>query len=319
MQKTPLFLFFILTLTACQKSEFTNESESGNSVVKYSVAFGQSDDTKGTLINTSGIEASLSSFHQTVGTFSATAFRDGAAEPLFSQSVSWSDADSKWVGSPVAYWPQSSVLNFFASANMPSISVATASCTSSAVTLNYLAVPANVTDQKDILLGCYQGDGGKTGTADIHFKHPLTSFVFKRGSHNIDEDMISIKQISISGIAASGSVAMDVTGNLSAWSVSGYTGMATLGDGTSDLAVNSTTGVIGGTNGTFIIIPQNAASNNITVSVKAQTLDGSKTYTTTIATGDFLAGKTYEFSIYPNATRWLEIAYKCPWDSEVTL
>lgn len=307
----------ILLAAGCQKDGLDSQGN-GDGTVRYAVVMDDGMQTKGTQVNTSGSPQALSDFADAVGgVFAARAFEGSGSTPLITQDVEWKT--DKWVGNPVAYWPQATSLNFYACANMPSsTTVASAAFSASGLTLNYTSVPEDVTAQKDILLGHYQGNGGNNGTAQIRFEHPLTAIVFKRGTENLPGDVVDVKQIVLSNIASSGTVQLGADGTLSAWNVSYYNGTAILGDGSANLPVDGTTGVIGGTNGVFIIIPQNTASHNITVTITATTLDGPATFSTTISSANLEVGKTNTFTFYPHATRWLEIEYKSPWSSEET-
>ncbi len=112
-------------------------------------------------------------------------------------------------------WKESeSVKTFYAYANLPPSDASvtlTGKCEGQVLTYT---VAADASVQTDILMGYYSGDGTtgpdeeakRTGTADIHFYHPLTAVTFKAGS--ID-GIKSIDDISISGIYGSGTATMD--------------------------------------------------------------------------------------------------------------
>lgn len=305
----------IFVLAGCQKDILLEEG------LPIRFAISAENVTKGELINTDGSDKGLAdkgvtSFKASAYNGTSPVFTTPGLDPANVETVSYSGGF--WTMAHTYYWPQATGLTFFACANMPSSTVASVAFSGSGLTLNYTSVPEDVTAQKDILLGHYQGNGGNTGTAQICFRHPLTAIVFKRGVENLSGDLVNIKRIRLSGIAASGTVRMEADGTLSTWEVSDYSGAASLGDGSTDLSVDGTTGIIGGTDGVFLIIPQNTAEHNITVTVTATTLDGPCTFTTTISSTNLEMGKTNTFVFYPHATRWLEIEYRNPWPTEET-
>lgn len=275
----------VLALAGCRKEGLENQGL-GDGTVRYAVVMDDDTQTKGTLVNTDGSDKALSEFADAIGKkFAVRAFEGSGSTPIITQDVEWKT--DKWVGNPVAYWPQATSLTFLAYANMPASTIATADFSASDITLNYLAVPEDATAQKDILLGHYQGNGGSTGTAQIHFEHPLTAVRFLRG--DIDASLV-IKSISISGVASSGTATMDVSGAITWSGVSGYTHTVsqTKADG---LGEDGTTKLIGEP---FIIIPQNVAVNTVKVNV---TFTDGTAVEATIASGEWLAGKTNTYML----------------------
>lgn len=248
------------------------------------------DGTRGTLVNTTGDDnMALSEFASLIGnTFVAKAFDDEGAEKV-SQTVTWSTTSSAWVGAPEAKWPKGTSLAFLAYANLPGSQTAT--ITEDGVSTVH-TVPASAAEQKDILFGHYEGDGDGEGTAEILFEHPLTAVRFIRGA--IDESMI-IKSIELDGVAQTGTATM-VSGGTITWSgveSHEYTVSQDKADGLvlSDLAGYDGAKLIGGT---FIIIPQDLASNNVTVTV---TFTNGKTASAELATGAWEAGKTNTYTL----------------------
>ncbi|MCQ2127626.1 MAG: fimbrillin family protein [Bacteroidaceae bacterium] len=210
--------------------------------------------TRGTQVNTGGDDSALGSFSDVVSGFTVKAYNGDGVEKLF-QSVSWSG--TAWTATPVAYWPQATILNFLAYANMPLDQSATIASTG--VSTEH-TVPATASQQKDILFGYYQGNGGNTGTAEIRFNHPLTAVRFKYGEMDGNP---TIKRISLSGVAPSGTATMIQDGSI-AWSeIDSHNGIVSQ-ENLSGLPVNATTSVIGEP---FLIIPQNVATLNVKVMV----------------------------------------------------
>ena len=255
--------------------------------------------TKGTQVNTTDDDKAMSLFHDIVGKFTANAYGVGGTDPLFTQNVEWKT--DKWVGSPVAYWPQATSLNFLASANLPeSEDVATVSFASTGVTLNYKSVPEDASAQKDILLGWYQGNGGGTGTADICFEHPLTAVRFLYG--DIDGNP-SIKSITLVGVAASYTATMAPDGEITPGEVSDYS--KTVSQNKSEgLDVDIVTGLIGEP---FIIVPQDLEGHNVMLTVILSTDSGDVPVTATINAGEWKAGYTSTYRISSEALTSLTI------------
>ena len=276
----------ILLAAGCQKNGLENQNLN-DGTVRYAVVMDDYTQTKGMLVNTDGSDKALSEFATAIGNkFAARAFEGSGSTPIITQDVEWKT--DKWVGTPVAYWPQATSLTFLASANLPeSEDVAKVSYASTGVTLDYKAVPEAASAQKDILLGHYKGNGGNTGTAQIHFEHPMTAVRFLRG--DIDAGLV-IKSISISGVASSGTATMDVSGAITWSGVSGYTHTVsqTKADG---LGEDGTTKLIGEP---FIIIPQNLSINGVKVNVSFT--DGTEVEAT-ISSGEWQMGKTNTYTL----------------------
>ena len=288
MKRQSLFItaLCVLALAGCQKNGLENQDLS-DGAVKYAVVMDDGSQTKGTQVNTSGSNKDLSEFAAAIGNkFTAKAYQGSGSTALFSQEVRWTPGtpSGSWVASPVEYWPQATDLTFFAYANLPEDQSATIESTG--VTTVH-TVPEEASAQKDILLGHYKGNGGNTGTAQIHFEHPMTAVRFLRG--DIDAGLV-IKSISISGVASSGTATMDVSGAITWSGVSGYTHTVsqTKADG---LGEDGTTKLIGEP---FIIIPQNVAVNTVKVNV---TFTDGTAVEATIASGEWLAGKTNTYML----------------------
>ena len=256
--------------------------------------------TKGTQVNTSGSSQALSGFADAIGKkFAVRAFEGIGSTALITQDVEWKT--DKWVGSPVAYWPQATILKFLASANLPeSEDVATVGFASTGVTLNYKSVPEDASAQKDILLGWYQGNGSGTGTAEICFGHPLTAVRFLYG--DIDGNP-SVKSITLEGVAASYTATMTPDGEITPGEVSDYS--KTVSQNKSEgLDVDIVTGLIGEP---FIIVPQDLEGHNVMLTVILSTDSGDVPVTATINAGEWKAGYTNTYRISSEALTTLTI------------
>ena len=155
-------------------------------------------------------------------------------------------------------------------------------------------LPSNAKNHHDILLGYYKGRGDN-GTAKIEFKHPLTAVRFRRDAGMGDN--VSIKSITLRGLATDGSAEMNGNGVCS-WTVGGtYGGSVTLDNGGMALEVDENM-FIGKDNGAFLLIPQSLASNNVSVSAVLTFENmGDVTVETTIASGEWKMGKVNIYTI----------------------
>lgn len=239
-----------------------------------------STDTRGTLVNTTDNDnKALTEFISTVSSFVAKAY-NGNTE-IASQTVTWSTG--KWVATPETKWPKSTELTFFAYANMPGSQ--TAEIASTGVSMEH-TVSASASDQKDILFGYYKGNGGNRGTAEIRFQHPLTAVIFKVG--DIGDEVIT--SISLSGLAASGTVTMGANGSIGDWNVDAYTATSSQSDD-EGLDVDETTKIIGEP---FILIPQDLAANEVMLTVVCQS---GLILETVITSDEWEKGKTNTYTI----------------------
>lgn len=118
-------------------------------------------------------------------------------------------------------WKPGEEKTFYAYANLPVSGAKVTNTDASAQTLTY-NVPSSTTEQTDILLGYYSGDGKTgepgsekmTGTASIHFYHPLTAVTFKEG---IITEGYEIASISIEGLYGEGKTTQSSGTNVFAW------------------------------------------------------------------------------------------------------
>lgn len=259
-----------LMVTSCAK--VIGEKDNGTPL-SFSVSNEMELETKGTQ------QTSVTSF--------TAAGYDGSTEWFPAMSVTTS-------GTYDAYkWKTGKTYTFFAYTNLPSsTSTAVASITEGGVSLNYKAVPESASDQNDMMLGYYSGNGGGTGTAAINFYHPLAAIKFTVG------DIVGVQNISsirISGVYASGTT-----------SLAGGTGTPTFtwSNTSSTKTVSQTIagnlpskGSQLGT--TFILIPQTISSSpKLSVEMSATLVDGkNKIITADLTSGTFEAGKTNIYAV----------------------
>ena len=297
-----LFLGMAMLLCGCQNDEFASmKYAQSDAAVRFapSIAAMSGDDelTKATLYNTTGddthklSEYSITEFQVAAweGTSGTTNFIPAetkvkyiTAEEGGSESY-WSAVDASGNIKEYIWKKDVESKTFFAWANLASgASVACQSAASQTLTLT--ALP-----DKDILMGIYQGDGktsGKmTGTAGIHFYHPLTAVRFKKGTFS---EGVSITGISIEGVYTSGKTTQTPTTDIdfawtktddSAFASTDETGIARLSDVTDD-----GDGFIGEA---IVLIPQDFASDEAHIEVTLDTPTGERT------TYYYLKGKSW--------------------------
>ena len=296
-----------LALCGCQRDSLI----SADSAIRYEVSVADIA-TKGELVNNNdnndysdiALVSALSPFYVAAYNGTSPVFTTSSLDPANVETVNY--VSGSWTMRNTYFWPQSTVLTFFAYGNLPEDENTSVEITSAGQTLTH-AMLSDVADQKDILLGYYQGRGENGNTAKIRFLHPLTSVFFKVGDMG-DE---TITSISLSGLAASGTVAMDANGIIGGWQdVADYTVTSSQSSNDSGLSVNSTTNVIGDP---FILIPQNLATNGVKLTVKCKS---GLTFETAIGSGEWKSQKTNWYTLnYGSTTNWtLEVT---PWDDGV--
>lgn len=184
---------------------------------------------------------------------------------------------------------------FFAYANLSGgATVTNTAATSQTLTLESLP-------NKDILLGYYSGEGYSgdpakmTGTAGIHFYHPLTAVKFKKGTIS---DGVTITGISIKGVYTSGKTTQNSTApSTFEWKNLGGSDFAAT-DETGTASLSSVTvdenGFIGDA---IVLIPETFASDAARIEVTLDTPTGSKTLYYPLKGLTFSAGCTNVFTI----------------------
>lgn len=203
-------------------------------------------------------------------------------------------------------WKPGEEKTFYAYANLPAGGAKVTNTDASVQTLTY-TVPSSTSDQTDILLGYYSGDGKTgepgsekmTGTASIHFYHPLTAVTFKKGTI---PDGCEIASISIDALYSKGKTTQSSGTNVFAWTKLDGT------DFTEEDATMEMTFTIGNA---ALLIPQTfsaSSKSRIKVVLKdadnaSRTLDLYYPLNTNIGTEDtpeytsWKAGNTYTYEI----------------------
>lgn len=275
--------------------------------VKKGISKTESPETKGEQLRpassgSNALSSWLETFYVTAwdGT---TRFMPASGETTTFDEVKYSS--SAWTITGKEYkWDKNKDITFYAYGNLPSSGAAVAG-TSSALTLSYTSVPTAAEDQKDIVMGYYKGKGSQDQTdkkkknADILFHHPMTAVQFALG--DFGEITVKVKSIILKNVYDGGTAVLNSTTAAATapeerftWTPSGTMQDVTLGESSSILSVNSSTKVIGEP---FILVPQDLASKNVSVTIVA-TMDGVETVLSTVLkTDSWKAGNTYTYSI----------------------
>ena len=275
----------LVAATACQRDELT---PTGNAInYKVSVA---DIATKGELVNNNAagdysdidLATTLSPFRVAAYKGTSPVFTTSGLTPANVETVSY---DGSWKMPNTYYWPQKTVLTFFAYCNLPA-SGSSVAASYTGLTLTHAMIP-EVAAQKDILLGYYKGYGVNGNTAEIRFWHPLTAVIFREGDLGGEK----VKSITLGGLGKSGSVTMYADGIFGDWTgVTDYTATSSQSDN-AGLAVNPTTKAIGDP---FILIPQDLSTNDVELTVVCES---GLTLATTIESGEWEEGKTNTYVI----------------------
>ena len=193
-----------LLLVGCDRTA-EPEGAGDNRFVNFSVVVsGEATATKGTMLDSSSDLSKISATAWNNDGSDHGAFISGYRD--FTLTAGKATTDVRWKK------PYAKI--FYAYANLPADGANVTSSTYDGQTFTY-TVPDDASDQNDILMGVYSGDGGSDCVAEITLKHALTSVVFKSGTI---EGVEKITSITIDGVYASGSVTQGSNGSFSAWS-----------------------------------------------------------------------------------------------------
>ena len=192
-------------------------------------------------------------------------------------------------------WRSGENHTFYAySNNLPS--GMTAEIASTGVSLSVTSLPASSSEQTDVLLGVYSGDGSveetKTGTASLHFYHPFAALQFTVGSIAA---LSEITNIEVGGLYSQGSTALSTSNTVTG---SGSQSIAQFAwqDRGGYLSATQSCSVKAFTSGTeigepFMLIPQ-TFSGDVTLDIMVKMKDGMPRHIAgTLSTGSLVAGK----------------------------
>lgn len=266
--KSALFAALSLMIAACsERIEF--ETGEGCPLSFDPTIYNPSADieTRGSMCNTP-------SDLYDIGSFNVSATNSDGSTFVGATTVSFTG--NEWVMPGTApLWKASEVKTFFASANTSSTG-ANVGVSSGKHTLTY-TVPATASDQKDILLGYYKGNGDGKGRASIRFHHPLTAVKLQ-----LAEDCeYTVTGIEISGVYASGTDEVTYTDGVPSNSWGSLLSGGTVS--TTDIGE------------TFILIPQTVAADavDVTITAEGETLP----FKGSIPAGEWKPGKTNTYTV----------------------
>ena len=252
--------------------------------------------TKGDLINDND-NGDLSNIDlpSTIGSFKVAAWTGTTASIPAYTNVTY--ADGKWSTATSYLWKKGETKTFVAYANLPASGSSIVSTSAGTQALTH-TVPTNVSDQKDILMGYYTGDGNGTGTAAITFYHPLTAVKVVAGEI---EGIKSIKNISLSGVYASGTTTQSAAGTTFTWS--NTTATTTVSQTFSTPISIPVSGDDKQLGDAFLLIPQElTTAKTVTLTVTAVTsADKDIVLAAEIPAGNWLAGYTNAYTIVTGA------------------
>lgn len=273
--------------------------------------------TRGVQLNTTGSTQKLGLFDNYVESFYVSGFDDqGSSSTGYTHALitPWSEVESdgngnwKLSGDPIT-WTDGYKFRLYGYANLPASGATVTQTDKDNLTLSY-TVPSNAANQKDILLGFFEGADEDEGLATLYFSHPLTAVAFiedpgtgkgfrVKTTSGTDPVEVAIKSIELQNVYTSGTTTLtpslylptstsklsDVAGALGyTWTNLGTANLTVSQSGTTTapwLPENATSYHNGSTTVTldvigepFILIPQDVTTNKVTVKIKATILGG---------------------------------------------
>lgn len=207
---------------------------------------------------------------------------------------------------PEYSWIKGKEYNFYAYANIPT--GMSASINESGVTLDCTQIPGLGSEQTDVVLGRYKGNGGGLGKAEMKFYHPLTSIQFYVESRNWSNGHYYVQNIEISGLTKSGKTSLgegnandiptfiwnDTQGSGTVAEIYEINQYQLLFDGWQRFPISNKLGE------PFFLIPQSLNGVQIKLQLKGGFNSGQGYYSATISDGSWEAGKSYTYTLKPN-------------------
>ena len=148
-------------------------------------------------------------------------------------------------------------------------------------------MPAEVADQKDVIVGSYSTGAGFDGNCDMTFSHILSGVRFSFSTDGAFDG--SIKSIALKGIFTKGTYTLG----------SGWSGANTPGSTSQTLnkaVTTSSTGAITEDAGTFIVLPQSLPDSAL-IEVVANDGSGDRTLVASLKGKVFEVGKMYTYNL----------------------
>jgi len=303
----PALAAFTLLSSGCVKEEEKVSSDS-TSLIKFKVVEAEVVDTESlaetksfeitsdsgktlpVACETSQMELNLEDFMATKGTrygseagFQSETFGvyswEGTEQGFNGVSVSYDKKASKWIPASKQYWPNKATLTFAAVYPV-------GGCNFTAIApdnMNFTGytVAASAADQKDLMLAnntCSWSDTNP-GQGTITFSHALTCVNFSAGTL---VDVVSIDKISLEGVHAGGNCTVTLSSTAAPtyeWATSGTKIVTSSGAGIAQAKFSE---LGNDPNFNFLIIPQDARVNNVTLHVTLTTTSGQETFHVTL-------------------------------------
>ena len=227
-----------------------------------------------------------------LNSFTMEAYYTDSQSPFVPANSKVEYKDSKWTLNKTYYWPQSTNIDFYAYANMP---------TAQGVSIEkdkeiprqqrlYYQVPDDTKNQTDILMAVYSGTGNTNGEAELVFRHPLTSVWFQ--CDRDDPKLHGVTHITMGGVHFKGEAVQSLDASGFKWeNVAGSEIVEQDNDGKPFV-------VHGEINGDpFLLIPQDLAEKNVDLTV-ILIIDGHEIpLNSTLYNVNWEAGKTYTYTI----------------------
>lgn len=207
---------FGMSFISCTNND--EEMTGASQGVKEAISF-NTPITRGTPIAEDG-ETAMGNF-KVWGYYGSTVTATGAtANAIYmggdaSTGVTVTYADSKWGYSPLAYWP-GDALNFVACGPIDATEITAYAASSAEGTASLtatVAIPADVNNQKDIMMGAATAS---SGTAGLAFKHALSQIQFKAKLASADITSAVVNSIQIVNVKGAGTVTYTSAGTPSA-------------------------------------------------------------------------------------------------------
>ena len=235
----------------------------------------------------SGTKATLINNTEGLGDFRCSAYRQDGTAVFENKTVSKTDG-SRWVinGDRRYWWKSGETLSFYAVHPQDQAGV---SISSGGISLSSYSVPSTISEQKDILLGSYSGTGNE-GVAPIRFVHALTALILTEGEQleSSIPGFTAVTSITLGGLYSGGSVTNWTGGTAVAWT------------GTGSKSFTPAFGDV------LTLVPQDLATQSVTVTVAYSAASGDGTISATISSGVFAAGKVNNIKVNYNS---VEVIY----------
>lgn len=298
-----------LTDTDAGTKAFELKSADGSITLplEYSVTDGIGEAPQAGEAQTKGEQININSQLETIGSFKVKAWNSNHIVFLptgDSEESTVKFTNGKWTldGETAPLWKNADVKTFLAYSNLPTGAEVTFTGETSQL-FSYPALQPDAKNQKDALLGYYQGIGDRDGdevsdgVAKIQFIHPLTAVVFKWGEFvSVD----CIKSLSIEGVYKAGTAEVSYE-----YSGSNLDPTVDWGTSRSDTTTVSQSGpdfgplpVVDKKIGeSFILIPQDLSVKKVTIKAVVTVSGADRVIMAERDNGEWKEGKTNTYTL----------------------